>query len=110
MMRIIKSRHDDCGGWYYADPGGRRVSPTYGHEGVLDKWAELHGAFNTFVVYKQNLESGEEEYLGNYNDYETADRYRIMEKNSNQSQAVFISVREEMWIPLDEPGADSERA
>lgn len=110
MMRITKSRDEDRGGWYYADPRGRRVSPTFEHEGVLDKWAELRGAFNTFVVYRQNPGSGGEEYLGNYNNYETADRRRVLEKQSSQSQAAFISVREETWIPLDEPGPDSERA
>jgi hypothetical protein len=110
MMRITKSRDEDRGGWYYADPRGRRVSPTFEHEGVLDKWAELRGAFNTFVVYRQNPESGGEEYLGNYNDYETADRCRVMEKNSNQSPSVFISVRGETWIPLDEAGADADGA
>jgi hypothetical protein len=107
MMRITKSRDEERGGWYYADSHGRRVSPTYEHEGVLDKWAELHGAFNTFVVYRQDLEGGGEESLGNYNDYETADRRRVMEKKSDQPQAAFISVREETWIPLDEAGSDS---
>jgi hypothetical protein len=110
MMRITKSRDDERGGWYYADPRGRRVSPTYEHEGMLDNWARHHGAFNTFVVYSQNLEGGGEESLGNYNDYETADRRRVMEKKSNQSQTVFVSVREETWIPLDEPEPDSEPA
>lgn len=110
MMRITKSRDDERGGWYYADSAGRRVSPTYEHEGVLDKWAELRDTFRTFVVYKQNLEGGGEESLGSYGDYETADRRRVMEKGSNEAVAVFISVREEMWIPLDKPESDSERA
>jgi hypothetical protein len=109
MMRITKSRDDERGGWYYADSAGRRVSPTYEHEGVLDKWAELRGAFRTFVVYKQSPEGGGEEYLGHYDDYETADRCRALEKKSGQSQGAFISVREETWIPLDEAGSDSGR-
>lgn len=110
MMKITKSRDDERGGWYYADSRDRRVSPTYEHEGMLDKWAELHGAFKAFVVYRQDLEGGGEESLGNYSDYETADRCRVMEKQSNQSQAVFVIVREEIWIPLDEPEPDSERS
>jgi hypothetical protein len=102
MMRIIKERDDNLNGWYYADSKGRRVSPTYEHEGMLDKWAEVNGAFNTFVVLKRKLENGEEEYIAHYNDYETANRAYAMEKKSDRNPQIFISIREEKWMPIDE--------
>jgi hypothetical protein len=101
-MRITKEYDESSGGWYYADPKGRRVSPTYEHEGVLDKWAELHGAFATFVVFKRNLESGAEEYVGHYGDYETADRRSAAEKREEDATRTFIGIREETWMQIDE--------
>ena len=101
-MRIIKEHDDNLNGWYYADSKGRRVSPTYEHEGMLDKWAEVYGAFNTFVVIARNLENGDEKYIAHYDDYETADRACVMEKRSNPNPQRFITIREEKWLPIDE--------
>jgi hypothetical protein len=105
MMRIVKSRDEGSGCWYYADSNDRRVSPTYEHEGMLDKWAEVKGAFTTFVVYRR-IESGEEKNLGSYIDYETADRLRIMENKSNPARACFV--REEVWIAINEVVPNSD--
>lgn len=101
-MRITKGHDESSGGWYYADQEGRRISPAYGHEGLLDKWAERRGAFTTFVVYKRHLESDAEEYVAHYGDYETADRRSAMEKRAEDAAQTFIGIRKETWMPIDE--------
>lgn len=72
-MRIFKRFDRQVGGWYYRDSKDRRVSPTYEHEGVLGKWAELHGVREVFNVVLRSTGTEAEQVIGPYGDYKTAD-------------------------------------
>ena len=98
-MRIFKSYDEQARGWYYGDSEDRRVSPTYEHEGVLDKWAELNGVRRVFNVVIQTSEG--EQVIGPYADYETADRRRDIELRSRSKNAE-VAVREETVIGISE--------
>jgi hypothetical protein len=98
-LRVFKSYDEQARGWYYGDSKDRRVSPTYEHEGVLDKWAELNGVRQIFNVVIQSSEG--EQIIGPYADYETADLRRSIELRS-RSKKIEVSVREETVISIRE--------
>src|SRR4051794_21768870 len=96
-LRIFKRYDSQLRGWYYGDSKDRRVSPTYEHEGVLDKWAELNGVRQVFNVIIRSSGVEDEQIIGPYADYETADRRRSIELRG-RSREREVAVREEIVI------------
>lgn len=100
-MRIFKRYDSQARGWYYGDSKDRRVSPTYEHEGVLDKWAELHGVHKIYNVVIRDLNVEGEQIIGPYADYETAGLRRSIELRGRSKQ-YEVTVKNEIVIGIEE--------